>query len=117
MTNFPELRTELQRLAGKLSKSLPGPVTSFGGLHKSAMAEGALSAKNKELIALGISIALRCDGCVSYHVSGALKTGASREEVLETIGVAIMMGGGPGMIYACEAFAALEQFEQQQQAS
>jgi alkylhydroperoxidase/carboxymuconolactone decarboxylase family protein YurZ len=61
---------------------------------------------------LGIGIAAECEGCIAYHMHDALKAGATRQEVLEVIGVAILMGGGPAMIYGCEALAALDQFEQ-----
>jgi AhpD family alkylhydroperoxidase len=61
--------------------------------------------------ALGIGIAARCDGCIAYHVHDALKAGASRKEIVETIGVAVLMGGGPAAVYGTEAFAALNQFE------
>jgi AhpD family alkylhydroperoxidase len=61
--------------------------------YKSATADGVLAAKTKELIALGIGIAVRCDGCIAYH--DALHAGASAEEINETIGVAVMMGGWP----------------------
>ena len=64
----------------------------------------------KELIALAIGIAVHCDGCVAYRVHDALRAAATRAEV-ETIGVAIMMGGGPAVVYGCEALVAGEQFE------
>lgn len=75
------------------------------------MADGVLSAKVKELIALGIAITVRCDGCIAFHVHDALEAGASRKEVAETIGVAVLMGGGPSVVYGSEALEALEQFE------
>jgi alkylhydroperoxidase/carboxymuconolactone decarboxylase family protein YurZ len=56
-------------------------------------------------------VAGHCDGCIAYHVHDALKAGASRKELLETIGVAIMMGGGPALMYGCAALEALDQFE------
>jgi AhpD family alkylhydroperoxidase len=111
-TNYPEYLAELQKLAGKLGKELPTPMSGFAALHRGALADGALSKKFKELIALGIGIAACCGGCIAYHTHDALKAGATRQEVLEAIGVAILMGGGPAMIYGCEALAALDQFEQ-----
>ena len=110
-TNYPEYMAELQKLVAKLGKDLPGPLSGFAALHKSAVADGALSKKVKELIALGIGITARCGGCIAYHTHDALKAGATRQEVLEVIGVALFMGGGPAMVYGCEALAALEQFE------
>ena len=112
-TDFPGLYKELEATFAQLAKQLPGPVGGFARLHKEAIAAGQLGAKFKELIALGIAVALRCEDCVAYHVHDALKVGATRAEIVETLGVAMMMGGGPAAMYACEAFQALEQFEKQ----
>ena len=86
----------------------------FAGLHKAATTKGALDTRAKELIALGIAVAVRCESCIAFHVHDALAAGATRAEVLETLGVAVMMGGGPAAMYACDAFAALEQYESAQ---
>jgi len=109
--NYPERRHELQGLMVRLGRELPGPMSGFAGLHKAATTKGALDTRTKELIALGIAVAVRCDSCISFHVHDALAAGATRAEVLETLGVAVMMGGGPAAMYACDAFIALEQFE------
>jgi AhpD family alkylhydroperoxidase len=107
---YPEYYQHLQGLVKKLQNEIPGPMTGFGELHKHAVADGALSRKVKELIALGIAITVRCDGCIAYHVHDALQAGATRQEVTETIGVAVLMGGGPSLVYGAEALEALEQF-------
>lgn len=96
---------------GQLSEAIPGTMEGFGKMHQTSITDGALSGKTKELIALGIGITVRCDGCIAFHVHDALKAGASRLEIMETIGVAIMMGGGPSVVYGCEAMVALNQFE------
>lgn len=116
-TNFPERHKQLETLLAQLGKQLPGPVGGFARLHKEAIAAGRLDPKFKELVALGIAVATRCESCIAYHVHDALKAGANRAEILETLGVAIMMGGGPAAMYACDAFEALEQFERQGAAS
>lgn len=110
-TNYPELVAHLQKLAAELRQGLPDTVSGYGKLHKAALADGALSTKIKELMALGIGIAIRCDGCIGFHTRGALKAGATREEILETIGVALLMGGGPSMVYGSQALEALNQFQ------
>lgn len=109
--NFPEYHSHLRGLLGKLGKELPGQMSSFTQLHKQAMSEGKLTVKVKELIALAIAIAARCDGCIAFHTHDALKSGASREEIVETIGVAVLMGGGPSAMYGAEALAAVDQFQ------
>lgn len=111
--NHPRTRQHLGMLLHKLTKELPGPLAGFSQLHKDAMSDGVLSNQTKELIALGIAIVTNCDGCIAWHVHDALLAGATRPEILETIGVALMMGGGPAAIYGCEALEALEQFETQ----
>ena len=108
---YPEKYHRLQFLAGKLSSEIPNSIKGFSQLHQQSLKDGVLTRKIKELIALSISITTPCAGCIAYHVHDALRAGASREEILETIGVAIMMAGGPGLIYGCEAFEALTEFE------
>ncbi|MEM5496557.1 carboxymuconolactone decarboxylase family protein [Paraglaciecola mesophila] len=102
---------KLQDLSAKLISEIPETMAGFGELHVNAVAKGALDNKTKELIALSIAISVRCNGCIAFHVHDALKAGANRQEIVETIGVAILMGGGPSMVYGCEALEALEQFE------
>ena len=108
---YPAYYDQLNKLMKTLGKEIPGTMTGFSQLHKQSMSEGALSAKTKELIALAIAITVRCDGCIAYHVHDAILAGATRAEIVEAIGVAILMGGGPSTIYGSEALEALEQFE------
>jgi len=79
--------------------AMPDLIKGFGGLHQAAMKAGALSAAEKELIALGIAIAVRCENCIYAHVNAALNAGATREQILETAGVAVLMQGGPSYTY------------------
>jgi AhpD family alkylhydroperoxidase len=88
---------------GVLRQAMPEQARGFGQLAQSAIAPGVLDAKTKELIALAIGITARCDGCLAFHAKAARKYGATREEIVETIGVAVYMGGGPSMIYGAEA--------------
>ncbi len=98
-----------QRLA-QLGQEIPGPMSGFARLHKKAVEAGALDAKTKELMALAIGIAVRCDGCIAYHTHDAVAAGATRAQLLDTIGVALLMGGGPASIYAAHALDAIEQY-------
>ena len=109
--NYPELHERLQGLTGRLGAEIPATMGGFGSLHKHALADGVLSARVKELAALSIAVAIRCDGCIAYHVHDALAAGATREEIIEIIGVAVLMGGGPALMYGAEAYDALEQFQ------
>jgi AhpD family alkylhydroperoxidase len=108
--DYPGYRTHLDELMGSLARQAPGVMAGFAKLHRESQSEGALSARVKELMALAISIAVQCEGCIAYHVHDALRAGATPQEVAETIGVAVMMGGGPATVYGAEALEALEQF-------
>jgi AhpD family alkylhydroperoxidase len=114
---YPERYEHLQRLLRSLGTEAPSVMTAFGQLHKESTAAGALRTKHKELIALAIAITSRCDGCVAYHVHDALRAGAEHAEIIETLGVAIMMGGGPALVYACEALEALQQFAHREEST
>ena len=82
----------------------------FGALSKAALAPGALDEKTKELIAMAIGVANRCDGCLGFHARALVRLGASAEEFREMLGVAVYMGGGPSLMYAAHAQAAFDEF-------
>ena len=100
----------LEARLAQLGQELPGPMSGFAPLHRKAEENGTLPGKVKEMMALAISIVVGCEGCIAYHVHDAVEAGATRQELLETIGVALLMGGGPGSIYAAHALDAIEQF-------
>jgi AhpD family alkylhydroperoxidase len=110
--NYPQHYTKLKELMAKLGKDIPATMKGFTDLHHAAVADGAITPKTKELIALGIAISVRCDGCIAFHIHDALEAGASRDEITETIGVSVLMGGGPALMYGVEALEALEQFQE-----
>lgn len=95
---------------GPFRKSQSQALLGFGQLAKAAMAEGAVSAKHKELIALAIGITQRCSGCVGFHVKALRKLGCTREELEEMLAVCVYMGGGPALMYAAEALKAWDEF-------
>ena len=109
-TDYIELHQHLQDRLKQLGGELPGPMSGFSRLHNKAVENGGLDKKTKELMALAISIAVRCEGCIAYHTHDAVEAGATRVELIETIGLAIMMGGGPATVYAAYAMDAIEQF-------
>jgi AhpD family alkylhydroperoxidase len=109
---YPEMKKKISKFAGLLSKELPNVFSSYMGLHKSATKSEILDTKTKELMALALAVGLGCDGCIAFHTYDSLKAGASRAEILETLGVAILMGGGASMTYATHAMEALEQFDE-----
>jgi len=112
MTNFVQVGEELATGMGTLAKAEPETMAAFKGLMgATAGKDGELSVKMKELIALAIAITVRCDGCIAHHVKLCIQAGATRGEVVETIGVAQLMGGGPATVYGVEALKAYDQFK------
>lgn len=89
----------------------PEIARGFGGMFQALMKEGALSVREKELIALGIGLAVRCVPCINLHVQKCLQAGATREQILEAAGVAVMMQGGPSYTHVPEVIRALEHLE------
>jgi AhpD family alkylhydroperoxidase len=95
---------------GSMKAKTPEIARSFGGMFQGLMKEGALSAREKELIALGIGISQRCENCIWSHIEKCLKAGATAEQVLEVAGVAVMMGGGPAYTYVPKVIEAVDFF-------
>jgi AhpD family alkylhydroperoxidase len=115
--NYPQMAKDLSREIAELRRGQPEPMKAFSALAKAATAEGALDPKAKEIIATAIAIAVRCDGCIAFHVKAARRAGMTREELLETISMSVYMGGGPSMIYGAEALDAFDQFQEEDASS
>jgi AhpD family alkylhydroperoxidase len=109
MSKYTDKANAVFEFVGKLSKENPGIAEGFGKMHHATAEDTALTAKHKELMALGIAITIRCEGCIACHVKDALKQGATKEEIVDTIGVAIVMGGGPSVVYGDIAYKAMEE--------
>jgi AhpD family alkylhydroperoxidase len=108
--NWPDVTQELSAQLRNLRGSVPEVMKGFGALAQTTLASKALDRKTKELIALAIAVAVRCDDCIGFHVKAAVEQGASQEEVAETLGMAIYMGAGPSVMYASHALEAFKQF-------
>jgi AhpD family alkylhydroperoxidase len=100
------LVNDINQALGPFRKSQPDAMKGFAQLAQASMAEGAISAKNKELIALAIGITQRCSGCIGFHVKALHKLGTTRAEFEEMLAVCVYMGGGPALMYAAEALKA-----------
>ncbi len=108
--NYPELTQDLNRSLAQLHHEIPDTLKGFGLMARSTHSDGALSARTKELIAMAIGIAGRCQGCLGFHAKTLVQMGCTRAEFLEMLQVAIYMGGGPSLMTAAEALQAYEAF-------
>lgn len=84
-------------------------VGAFGNLFGKTMSDGVLTVKQKELIALGIAVAVQCEPCIALHVKKSIDAGVSKEEMLEACGVAVLMAGGPAYMHVPMVINAIEQ--------
>lgn len=108
--DWPEMARDLSQAIKEVRLGTPEVMKSFSAMAKAATEGGALDVKTKELMALAIAVAIRCDGCIAFHAQAAVKHGATREEIMETMGMALYMGAGPSLMYAAQAVEAYDQF-------
>ncbi|MGQ5702350.1 carboxymuconolactone decarboxylase family protein [Sandaracinobacteroides sp. A072] len=113
LKNWPEMAEKLNPLVASLRKAQPDVMKAFGQMAQAATRSEALDTKTKELIALGISVAIRCDPCITYHAKAAVKSGATDAELAEAMGLAVYMGAGPSAMYAAQALEAAGQWRQE----
>jgi AhpD family alkylhydroperoxidase len=110
MKTWPDELAERTAALRNLRTGAPEAMKAFAAIAQSALAPKALDRKTKELIAVGISVAARCDDCIGFHVKAAVEQGATLEEINETLAMAIYMGAGPSVMYATHALDAYAQF-------
>ena len=110
MKSWPETTLERTAQLRNMRSGAPELMKAFANIAQSALAPKDLDRKTKELIAVGISVAVRCDDCIGFHVKAAIEQGASQEEVTEALATAIYMGAGSSVMYATHALDAYAQF-------
>jgi AhpD family alkylhydroperoxidase len=110
VTTARETQAELIQAGRHLRAAIPGVYHGYSALDQAAMADGALPARIKELIALAIAVTRECDGCIAAHARSAHRRGVTAQEVAEAMGVAILMNGGPGTVWGPRAYAAFNEY-------
>ena len=108
MKKLEELTAQRKRAHGELVALKSKVYAGFLAMEKAAYCDGALPKKQKELIAVGISVVKNCESCMQWHIEQAAADGASFEEMLEAIEVGIEMGGGPATVSARFALEVME---------
>lgn len=108
METLKDFRERRERLDEAVLRNADLKIKRFFALDHDAYENGALPQKVKELIGLASSTVLRCDDCISYHLGEALDCGASKEEILETLTIALVVGGSITIPHLRHAIALLE---------
>jgi len=101
---------EIKKLIGELQKDAPEEINAFLNFLQKAEKDSAISAKNKELINVALSVAAQCEWCIAFHTQNAIKLGASKEELIEAGMQAVVMHGGPALMYMTPLLNAIEEF-------
>ena len=107
-TSYLQLTRDISAEMAKLRQEIPDTMRGFSAMAQGASKDGALDAKTKELIAVALSVAARCEPCVGFHAQALVKLGATRAEMAETMAMAVYMGGGPSLMYAAKMSAAFD---------
>jgi AhpD family alkylhydroperoxidase len=108
--NYRALTQGISANLATLRADLPDVMKGFGAMAAAATETRALDKKTKELIALALGVAARCDGCIGFHTQTLVKLGATKTEIEEVLGMAVYMGGGPSLMHAANAIGAFEEF-------
>ncbi|CAD0183860.1 alkylhydroperoxidase AhpD family core domain protein [Ruegeria sp. THAF57] len=106
---WQEKLTDTRKGLRTLNTAIPETARAFGSLGKTIKDSGTLDYKTKEFIALGMSIAIRCEPCIALHTEALVKSGTSRDEFSDVLAMAIQMGGGPSMMYAAKALECFDE--------
>lgn len=107
--DYPEFIDGTRDQLRTLGRTIPATMQGFGTLSKAVKDGGVLGLKEKDFVALGISVAVRCEPCIALHVEALMKSGASREELADVLAMCIQMGGGPAVMYAAKALDCWDQ--------
>lgn len=108
--SFVQITQDVSKALESLRAEAPETMQGFSAMARGALKDGALSTLQKELIALAVGVAARCDACIGFHVKELIRLGVTREQFMETLGVVVYMGGGPNLMYAAEAIRAYDEF-------
>ena len=110
MTSYQDITRTTSAQLASLRADIPDTMRGFSAMAQAATKDGALDKTTKELIAMALSVAARCDPCVGFHTQALVKLGATRAELAETLAMAVYMGGGPSLMYAAKTSAAFDEF-------
>lgn len=109
MLDWNEYQKQLGATVLEIAHTSPDIIRGYRTLSDAASKTGKIDPKTRELIALAVAVSLRCDGCITIHTDAAAKHGATKEEIVEALGVAIAVNAGAALVYSSrtlDAFAA-----------
>lgn len=106
MLEWNEYQKQVAACIGEIAGVSPDTVRGYRTLGEAGSKTGKLDAKTRELIALAVAVTVRCDGCIVTHTDAALKHGATKEEMIEALGVAVATNAGAALVYSARVMDA-----------
>jgi AhpD family alkylhydroperoxidase len=106
MLDWNAYRDELLATIGDLGRVSPETIRGYRARSDAGGKKDLLGAKTRELIALAVAVTRQCDGCITIHTAAALKQGATKEEIVEALGVAIAVNAGAALVYSARVLNA-----------
>lgn len=107
MLDWNEYQKEIGGRLAELGRISPETLRGYRTLGEAGAKSGRLDAKTRELIALAVAVTRQCDGCIVVHTDAALKQGATKEEIVEALGVAVAVNAGAALIYSTRVLDAV----------
>jgi AhpD family alkylhydroperoxidase len=107
MLDWNEYQKQIGATLGEIAKVSPDVVRGYRTLTDAGKKTAKLDAKTRELIAIGVGVTRQCDGCIVVHTDAALKHGATREEIIEALGVAVAVNAGAALVYSTRVMDAI----------
>ncbi|HEX2593434.1 MAG TPA: carboxymuconolactone decarboxylase family protein [Rhizomicrobium sp.] len=115
MMDWKDYKTQVAGAIKEISAANPDIVKAYAAFHHANSASKHLDKKTRELIALGVAVSLRCDGCINAHTEAAIHAGATKEEIVDTLGVAVMVNAGAAMVYSARTIDAFNAYSPKQE--
>src|SRR5579863_585534 len=100
MLDWNDYLNQTNATIGEITATSPDLIRGYRTIADAARKTGKLDAKTRELIALGVAVTRQCDGCINAHTLAAIKAGATKEELIEALGVAITVNAGAALVYS-----------------
>ena len=109
MLDWNDYRKQLATEVKEIGQLSPDTIKGYMALSVAGQKTDLLGGKVRELIALAVAVSLRCDGCITVHTEAAIKQGATREEIVEALGVATAVNAGATLVYSARVLDALKE--------
>jgi AhpD family alkylhydroperoxidase len=108
MIDWNDYHAQVQKRIAELGRTSTDIVRGYRMMSNAGAQADLLGPKVRELISLAVAVTSRCDGCIVVHAEAALKHGATKEEIVEALGVAIAVNAGAALMYSARVLDAVE---------